>query len=64
MYMKSEEITCIVETVHSVESFLELVAIICNNCIRDGVVRLSAGTRAAWPRNFVVFLIPSHDISG
>jgi hypothetical protein len=36
MYMKIVEMTCIVEIMHSVDSFVELVAIIYNNCIRGG----------------------------
>jgi hypothetical protein len=29
--MKNEEMTCVVETVHSVDSFVELVALMFNN---------------------------------
>jgi hypothetical protein len=65
MRTKSEEITYIVDTVHYVGSFVELVAIIYIVTVFGmGVVRLSADFRASWPRNFVVFLIPSHQISG
>jgi len=34
--MKNEEMTCVVKTVHSVDSFVELVALMYNNCILDG----------------------------
>jgi len=34
--MKNEEMTCVVETVQSVDSFVELVALTYNNCILDG----------------------------
>jgi len=64
MYMKSEEMTCIVEIVHSVDSFVELVAII-YNCVRDGrgsIISWNSSCLAEEYRSFPHFLPPNFRI--
>jgi len=65
MYMKSEEMTYIVDTVHYVGSFVELVAVIYNNCIRDGrcsIISWNSGFLAEEFRSFPHSLPPNFRI--
>jgi hypothetical protein len=60
--MKSEEMTCTVETLHSVDSFVELVAIAYNNCIQDGrgsIISWNSGCLAEKFRSFPHSLPPN-----
>ena len=53
--------TCVVEIVYSVDSFVELVAIVYNNCIRDGrssIISWNSGCLAEEFRSFPHSLPP------
>jgi len=65
MYMKSEQMTCLVETVHSVDSFVELVEIVYNNCIRYGrgsIISWNSGCLAEEFRSFLHSVPPNFRI--